>query len=52
MTIKVYRVESRTGRRVPLGASVLVPKRDAERVPESLAYPPCACARCAGQEGR
>lgn len=45
MTIKVYRVGT-NGQRRSAGATVTVPKGDTERIPESLAYPACSCARC------
>jgi hypothetical protein len=45
MTMKVYRI-SPDGQRRPVGATVTVPKGDTDRIPESLAYPACACPRC------
>jgi hypothetical protein len=47
MTIKVYRAEGHTGRRIPIGTPVQVPSGDPERLKDdALRWPPCGCARC------
>lgn len=46
MTIKVYWAESRTGRRFRSRATAAVHSGNPERLPDSLALPPCLCPRC------
>lgn len=53
MTVKVYRV-NRAGERHPVGVPVEVTTEPDEgtTLPESLAYPPCACHQCRTTEVR
>ncbi|MFF3457989.1 hypothetical protein ACFYXH_27435 [Streptomyces sp. NPDC002730] len=45
MTLKVYRVDAATRRRRET-YRLTIPTGDPERLPDSLALPPCACPRC------
>ncbi|TQK44822.1 hypothetical protein FBY35_6349 [Streptomyces sp. SLBN-118] len=45
MTIKVYRVDASARRRLEV-RRLSVPIGDPEHLPDSLAFPPCACPRC------
>lgn len=45
MTIKVYRVDATSLRRWEV-RRLSVPIGNPERLPDSLAFPPCACPRC------
>lgn len=45
MTIKVYRLHGTSRRRREI-RRLTVPNGDPERIPDSLALPPCTCPRC------